>query len=342
MPTLSLMPKKSIPSACCTLLLLAAAGDAAFAAPAAAPPAVTLYDGKAAGPATPSVAAWGGGSGQESTETFLFGGHSLKVTTLDGYQGARITFPTPVSLAGDNRVFQITLRRGGATLHYDPRTTSTTPPGDTPATRNGFGGPGQFNNQFNNQFNARRNRRRRNFGGAPVEEAPLIPDITQLRLQFVFADGRQVDILRSIPRTPDTTAGDAWYSVNVPIAALKLTGGDPMLKSVTLGGDHFGVFFVGRIKLGTDTPTQALTLEGPDSVSPGQPVTLRVKGSSGLSTLTYDWDLGTDRNGTPPPVGAEAVTRYFDSGQDHTVTVTVTDADGLSKPVTLTKTVHVN
>ncbi len=64
------------------------------------------------------------GSGQDSTEVYLFGGHSLKVTTLDLYQGARIAFtaPVPLNAAEAGRVFQITIRRGAPTLHYDPRT----------------------------------------------------------------------------------------------------------------------------------------------------------------------------------------------------------------------------
>jgi len=335
------------------------------AAPPLAMPAaasgVTLYDGKAAGPATLSVADWGGGSGQDSTETYLFGGHSLKVTTLDFFQGARITFPTPVSLAGDNRVFQITLRRGGATLHYDPRTTSALPPGETPngagQSPGGFGSFGQFSGQ--NQGRNGRRRGQRNQTGIP-EAPPVIPPVTRLRLSFTFADGRQADILRPVPDTSDALAGEGWYSVNVPVSALKLGGGaDPLLKSVTVGGDHYGVFFVGRIKLGADTPTLAITLDGPDSVLPGQLVTLTAKGGNAFSALKYTWDLdegnqagqfggpgqfgGAGQFGGPaqPPTDGQATVRYFEPGQDHTVTLTVTDLDGLKTPVTVTKVIHV-
>jgi len=318
---------------------------------------VTLYDGKAAGPATLSVADWGGGSGQDSTETYLFGGHSLKVTMLDLYQGARITFPMPVSLAGDNRVFQMTLRRGGATLHYDPRTTSTQPPGETPN-----GAPGQFAGGLGNfgQAQGRNGRRRRggsrNRGGGT--DTALIPPVTNLRLHFTFADGRQSDILRPVPDASDALAGEGWYSVNVPVSALKLGGGAaPLLKSVAVGGDHYGVFFVGRIKLGTDVPTLAITIDGPASVLPGQPVTLTAKGGSAFSALKYTWDLDEgDQTGqragqfpgvgqfpgpAQPPTDTQVTTRYFEPGQDHTVTLTVSDLDGLKTPVTVTKVIHV-
>ena len=347
------------------------------AAPAPAPAELTLYDGKAAGPTTLSVADWGGGSGQDSTETYLFGGHSLKVTTLDLFQGAQITFPTPVSVAGDYRVFQMTLRRGGATLHYDPRTTSALPPGEAPngaggpaagggggpsfaggpssaggGAAGGFGGGGQFGGgQFGGGgfqgrggrrggFQGRGGRRRGQGGGA--EAPPVIPPITNLRLSFTFADGRQADILRPVPDASDAIGGEGWYNVNVPVSALKLGGGPlPLLKSVTVGGDHYGVFFVGRIKLGTDSPTQAITIDGLDSVLPGQPVTLTAKGASPFSALKFSWDLDGSGGGNDQPTGEEATARYFEAGQDHTVTLTVTDLDGLKTPVTLTKTIHV-
>lgn len=341
-------------------LLLLLAGAAVSAAPATpapttvtiapAAPAVMLYDGKALSPTTISVADWGGGSGQESTETYIFGGHSLKVTTLDPYQGARITFAAPVSLSGDNRVLQFIIHRGGTTLHYDPRTVGMPDAGNT----NGFN-PGQFQG---------RNRRQRQ--PAPTEpivsETPLIPSVTKLRLHLSFADGRQTDVVRPIPEVADAIAGEGWYSVNVPISTLNLSGGaGPMLKSVTVGGDHYGVFFVGRIALATDTPTMTFTIDGPDHVLPGQPVILKAKGDPGLSVVRYDWDLGADSAPAaaadanapaaalpmPPAIldgsitEAQVVTRYTEPGQDHTVTLTVTDTDGLKKPVTATKVIHV-
>ena len=363
-----------------TLLLLALAGTVAQAAPlrrarpaphapalpeAALPatvavpaavtgaPEVTLYDGKAAGPTEPSVANWGGGTGQESTETYLFGGHSFKVTMLDLYQGARITFPTPVSLAGDNRVFQMTIRRGGATLHYDPRTTSPLPPGETPAPGE-MSAPGQFPGQggafgqggvFGQggfQAGGFQNRRKRRGARRGQDSAPVLPPITNVRLSFTLADGRQADILRPVPAESDALAGEGWYSVNVPASALKLGGGgEPLLKSVTVGGDHYGVFFVGRMKIGTDTPTVAITIDAPDSVLPGQPVTVAAKGGSLFSALKYSWDLD-EGNGTDDRQTGEAVTaRYFEGGQDHTITLTIADLDGTRRPVTLTKVIHV-
>jgi len=333
---------------------------------AAPTPTETLYDGKAAAQSNVSVAAWGGGSGNEATDVTLFGGHSLKVTTLDTHQGARLTFAKPVSLAGDARVFQLTLRRGGATLHYDPRTI----PGYDPATgeapnagdasgTNGYPGAGGYPppgaypgaGGFDpNGGGGRRGRggRRGGFGnqsgngrGGRQAEAPLIPQINSVRLEFTLANGKKADVYRAIPDSTDASAGEGWYSINVPVSALKLGGTDSPLQSVTVGGDQFGVFYIGRMKLASKTAAPALSIEGPDKVAPGQPVTLRVKGDTDLDSLKYTWDFNSQDGQNDQAIGNIATTRYFTPDQDETITLTATDLDGVNPPVKVTKTVHV-
>ncbi len=218
---------------------------------AAAAPDVLLYDGKTAAEDKISVGDWGGGTVQESTELFLFGGHSLKVTTLDPYQGAQISFATPVPLAA-GQAFQVTFQHGGATLHYDPRAIpgASAPDGTAPAAAppyaggfRGRGGRGGRGGRFGGRFGGR--------GGYPAREtAPLIPPITKLHLRFMLADGRQADALLPIPDTADAAAGQAWRSVSVPVSSLKFGGSaSGALKSVMIAGDEYGVLFVGSIQL---------------------------------------------------------------------------------------------
>lgn len=271
---------------------------------------VPLYDGKTLSQDNIAVGNWGGGTASESTELFLFGGHSVKVTTIDPYQGAKITLLKPAALAGTDRMFQLTLQRGPVTLHYDPQSVPAAlpagpqtmpggfgnpggppggypgggypggppgggypggspgggypggypggPPGGYPGG-GGFSGPGGYRGAGGypggGGFGGRGQRRGGGNriggrGGRSVAAAPLIPLISKLRLQFTLADGRKADIVGSIPTVADTVAGDGWYSVNVPISALKFgPGGAAMLQSVTVGGDQYGVFFIGRMQL---------------------------------------------------------------------------------------------
>ena len=284
-----------------TLSLSAALGAAHAASE------VPLYDGKALSEDSLTVGDWGGGTGSESTEPFLFGGHSVKVTTLDPYQGAKITLLKPVALAGTDRMFQLTLQRGPVTLHYDPQlvpgavpTSPQVAPGGYPGGAmggpgggypggggfpgegypggmgglgggypggggfpgggypgGGMGGPGGgypggggFPGGGGAGGRGQRRGGNRGVGKRNTVAAPLIPLISKLRLQFTLADGRKADIVEPIPTVADTVAGDGWYSVNVPISALKFgSGGAAMLQSVTVAGDQYGVFFIGRMQL---------------------------------------------------------------------------------------------
>ena len=265
---------------------LSALSAAGYAAPPPIAPPVAVYDGKPLAQDKLDAADWGGGTVADSTELFLFGGHSLKVTTLDPYQGAKISLQTPVALSGNDRMFQLTLQRGSVTLHYDPQTVpgavpadpqagpGGTPgnypggtPGNYPGGPGGFGGRGRgrspfggFQRGFPGGQGGFRGRGRFGRGGAA---APLIPLITKLRLEFTLADGRKADVYQPIPDTADPVAGTGWYSVNVPLSSLKFgPGAMPMLKSVTVAGDQFGVFFIGQMQVAalvTTPPTEIKT-----------------------------------------------------------------------------------
>ncbi len=330
-------------------LLLTVLCASAFAAPE-----TTLYAGKAAAQSDLSVAAWGAGSGQDSTDVYLFGGHSLKITTLDLYQGARISFNTPVPLdAGESgRTFQLTFRRGAPTLHYDPRTLpgAESPAGAGAASSAASGGNGEGampsgmgSSNYPGQGSRRRGRRRPNPDGtATVDAGPpvTIPQIENLHLLFTLADGRQADILRPVPETSDDTVGEGWYSVSVPLSALKFPGGAPgTLQSVTIGGDQFGIFYVGRMRLATDTAPIAVSIDGLETAAPGEPVTLRAKADGGLSALQYSWNF--DGGTAEQASGQETTTQFPTAGRDYTVTLTVSDLDGIKKSVQATKKIHV-
>ena len=290
-------------------LTAAAAGPAAFgAAPASARPSApapvaadaTVYDGRTLTQDNLAISNWGGGSVEDNTGLFLIGGHSLKVTTLDPYQGAKIDLQTPAALSGHDKMFQVIVQRGDVTLHYDPQAFPGAQQTD-PAQNGGFGGGRGRGGRGGGGFGGggfggggfggggfggrgRRGGYGERGGGAP---APLIPLISKLRLEFTLTDGRKADILEPIPTTADISAGAGWYAVNVPLTALKFGGsGDPLLKSVTVAGNQFGVFYIGRMQIAPltaapveiENPTPADDTDAnpddgvpPDEQQPGAP-----------------------------------------------------------------------
>lgn len=177
---------------------------------------------------------------------------------------------------------------------------------------------------------------------------PSAPAIKTIRLLFTLADGRQADILRPIP-TADK--GADWIDLDVPLSVLKFSGKAApdaapgmLLKSVTAGGDIFGEFYVGRIRLLDDSAPIANASAGPEqNVRQGQLVGLHGSADGGASMLKYTWNFGTTAGQEQQAEGQDVATQFpqAQGNKDYTVTLTVSDLDGIKKPVTATTVIHV-
>lgn len=296
-----------------------------------APGDVVVYNGADAATAGLTLAAWGGGSVQDSTDISFAKGHSLKVVTLGPYQGARITFNTPLdlgSLDDKSRMFQITLR-----LTKADRTFSPASPTDD---NNGFpdqGGPDQGMPGDDGGVGGQ-------FGGAGQASPPL-STLQTVHFVFTLANGAQADILRPMPAA-DTSGAEQWVNLAVPLAALKFSpaaDGSP-LQSVSIAGDDYAVFYIGQIKLIQDTAPITCYAGDNQDVMPRQPVMLHGSADGGASSLQYAWDFDDKDGVTAQAYGPDVTTQYLTSG-DYKVTLTVSDIDGLKKPATSITTIHV-
>ncbi|MDQ2687908.1 MAG: PKD domain-containing protein [Armatimonadota bacterium] len=298
-------------------------------APSAAPAPgdVVVYNGADAATAGLTLAAWGGGSVQDSADISFAKGHSLKATTLGPYQGARITFNTPLdvgSLDDKARMFQITLRLTKADRTF--------PPSPTDDNGNGFpdqGGPGDEGG-FGGPFG--------NAGPAPASLSTL----KTVHFLFTLANGAQADILRPMP-IADSGGAEQWVNLAVPLVALRFSpaaDGSP-LQSVSIAGDDFAVFYIGQIKLIHDVAPITCYAGDRQDIMPRQPVALHGSADGGASSLQYAWDFDDKDGVTAQAYGPDVTTQYLTSG-DYKVTLTVSDIDGLKKPATATTIIHVS
>ncbi|MBV9849599.1 MAG: PKD domain-containing protein [Armatimonadetes bacterium] len=290
------------------------------AAPATAAPAgateTALYDGQAPDQAGLTLAPWGGGAVQDSTTLTLNGGHSLLVTVVDPYQGGRITFNTPADLGdmSQTRFLQMALHFPKVAVQPFRR------PGRFGRGR--FGGAGGFG------------------GGAPgTEEESDTPLVTSLRWVLTLADGRQAEVLRPLPE--NATQGQSWVNVAVPLSVLKFpAGGASPLQSLTITADGYAQISVGAIRIVSDTTPITAGAGRPQTVRRGYPVTLHATADGGASALRYTWDFGTGGSGGEQAEGQTIITQYY-TAKDYTVTLTVSDVDGIKKSATSTVIVHV-
>lgn len=347
------------------------------AVPAAPPSPVTqagdtlLYDGQSPDAAKVSIASWGGGAVEDNAQVSFSKGHSLKVTTLDPYQGARMSFQTPADLGivtDTARTMVLTLR-----LTADTRVLPPIPP----PTQNGpdNGGPddngGQMDQGGQMDNGGQMDQGRRLDTGEPqiimaqflppadgnaqpttpagtdAASSPPVQGLTRLHLIFTLANGAQADIERPYPDLSKTNTGagaEQWVTIGVPLSILHFSapGGGSPLQSITIAGDDYAVFYVGQIKVTQDTaPVTCFAGVDDASVARDTPITLRGTASGGYSVLNYSWDFDASDGIAEQATGMLATTQYAKGPQDYKVTLTVTDVDGLKKPAVSTVTLHV-
>jgi hypothetical protein len=283
------------------------------------------------------ISPWGNGAIENSTDLTLDGSHSLLVTTVDSYQGALISLKSPVDL-GDMRDKSRYLEM---TIHFAKVT--------VPQRRFGGGrfGGGRFGG---GRFGGGR------FGGgrfgnqqAQNDDANSVPTVTRLRWVFTLANGEQAETERPLPDT--AVYGDDWVTVAVPLSILTFSNsgnmgntalsGSAALQSILVAADGYAQFSVGDIKVVTDTTPITAVAGPPQTVGTGEEVIFNGQGDGGDSSLLYAWDFDTHGAFVDQAEGQTISTRYYTAGKDYTVTLRVSDVDGIKPPAYDTTTVHV-
>ncbi|BDI29225.1 hypothetical protein CCAX7_12760 [Capsulimonas corticalis] len=241
-----------------------------------------------------------------------------------GYPGA----PAPMeqSFMGTS-TFQSGVYTGGASVHLTQR-------GRGGGGRGGRGGFPGFGGGVG--------------GGRAVnpDDQPWKPPVSHLRFLFTLANGAQYDVVRDVPgaASVDDTEDlrSAWLPIGVPLSVLKFPGAaDSPLQSVTVGGDGYSVTYIGKISLVDDnTPITAWAGDTQD-VAANDTVTLKARAEGGASTLHYSWDFDAADGITEQATGQTVTTTFTKPNETHTVTLTVSDVDGIKKPVTSTTIIKV-
>lgn len=297
-----------------------------------APGDVLLYDGDSANTAGVTLSDWGGGSVEDSTDIAFAKTHAIKITTLDPYQGARITFTTPPAL-GDltdkTRYLTLVIR-----LIRSPRNISQDTDNGTDAQGQDQGAPPPPAPQGNGQPGQT--------AAAPADNTSL-PAAQNLHMIFTMAGGAQADLMRPLPQFSSAQDGiDQWITMSVPLADLAVPGatGDASLQSLQIAGDDYTVMYVGQIKIVQDS-TPITCFAGDDqNAATSQTVTLKGTAAGGASALVYSWDFDAKDGITDQAQGPTVTTQYLKPG-DYTATLTVSDLDGLKKPASATTVIHV-
>lgn len=276
-----------------------------IAASAAAPEKdVYIYKGDALSESGITVGSWGSGKALEVKEKVLIGNYSIKLITQNLYSGGRLDFAEPVTLytGGVDKTRYMVF----ALFFMETQTIN-------PAA----GAIDAFD-----------------------IEPYVAPKSNKIRLVLVSDKGVKVAIEEPTnPVDPD----DNWVRIAVPLEKLKAAGGGDefKLKRMLMFSDTPSNIYIGEIKLANDTaPIKVDSLESQVTAQYYE-VLLVAKAESGISSLKYSWDYDSSNGIQADSTGLVGRYIYTKSGE-FTVTLTVSDADGIKAPVQVTSNITVN
>lgn len=295
------------------LLALGAAATASRAHQAARPVTIQLYRGEADGAGNVRLASWGSGRAESSKESVLFGDASIKVTTQGLYQGALLEFANPVDLSE-------ALRNPNTFVRMQVR----------------FVGQGSTQNFFDPT-------------GLESMRAAASP-FKEMRYVVTMADGSRYEMIRRVDLPPSEDP-ESYVPISFPVAAVvkkagaagrtQLTGDAARLKSLAIFGDNYQQFYIGEIGIITDETDIVISPLDDQIVFRNDTVRFVADAQAGATSLKYSWDFDAS-DGIQEDAEGRVVYRVFPKAGKFTVTLTVSDMDGLKKPSKVSQELEVS
>lgn len=321
---------------------------------------ISIYNGQPAKESGIRLGAWGSGVAVESTENSYAGPNVIKITTHGRYQGARIMLDSPLDLKSELNdpnaylqfTFQVAERTGGGALgggyggapYGGGKGGFGAPYGGGKGGAGGAGGAGGPGGQYGGYGG---------YGGQRGGDAKLAKPkaIGSLRIVLVTTDNKRLDA--SLELENARTQRDQWKGLAVPVSTLSgLKESSGQIKEIQFFGDNAGVIYLGQVRVVRDeTPIHVDEL--PDqTIAKNDPITFVGSADAGPTPLKYEWTLqgvpSSDASAKSEVSSTYTVTaegrtfkHQFRKSGDFTVTLKVSDINGLKKPVTKTANIHV-
>jgi hypothetical protein len=336
-----------------------------------------LYNGGAIGDNGVGLSPWGGGSvSQDDAISIVTGQHSLRIESPGFYQGGQLTFAEPIAVGDTSdktRYIELSLKlvpdpkyivAPTPDINTNPNVPSNSPDnaGDGGRQNSVFygtssslfrlaqdqgpnnqpyrGGPGGPNGPGGgpNSYNQNPAGNQQNGLGAQTEPPPPALPANSLHLIFGMSDGTEVDAIRILPAPQ---YDQDWITVSLPVYRLRnASTTSPKISFVTICTDNPTFINVGNVKLVTDSTPITASAGGEKDIPVNTSIVFNGKASAGASMLKYEWDFETNGPFVPQAEGPYATHTYTSKGV-YTVTLTVTDIDGIKAPAVDTTTVHV-
>ena len=250
------------------------------------------------------LGSWGGGSASKSKERILDRSWSVKITIQGLYAGGRMDFTRPVTLLADG----IDDSRYIQFAFFVMDTKTVNPAAGT-------------------------------IYDWEVEPY-TIP--TTGKIRFVFESDKGVTVSAEQP-TRKIDPDDNWMRIAVPLARFKVNEDleEFRLKRLLVMSDLPTTMYLGEMKLLTDKTPITVESLGIQAMAIMDEVLWVPETDGGVSCLKYSWDFDA-RNGIQSESDAMIGRYVYTEGGTYTVTLTVSDLDGLKAPVTVSTTIDIS
>jgi hypothetical protein len=287
-----------------------------------------IYNGQPLANSGGSIVSWGGGKIEETGETSLAGGRSLKIETNNMFQGGVLKLGAPSDLNASAAANKDLLVIG----IYVPDYSGVSSGGGAPASTGGGGTLGRGGRRGGMSAGA----------GAPQEPAggatpSEIPRMEHIRLVIVTTDGKKSEAI-----LPIRSVGK-WVQTGIPVSMIPgFAKTNKTIQSISMSGDAPSYFYVGEIKVTQDvSPIQGQIHNQPLNVGKGTEVVLQSTADGGSTPLIFIWDFNST-DGLQEDATGQAVRHKFRQPGTFKVTLTVKDIYGLKQPWVGTLDVTVN
>ena len=286
------------------ILVLAVGSFGSWAMCQAKDPDVSIYKGDDPTQEGITLGGWGCGTAIKTNEQVLDGAWSIKMTTQSMYSGARIEFTQPVTLYAGG----IKNNRYIQFVMFFKETRVVNPAAG--------------------------------YEYAMTDVDPYtLPKANKIRFVFISDAGETVEVIEP---TSALDTDDNWMRVAVPLAKFKTKEGVPefRMKSLLIFTDIPSTAYLSSVKLTSDdAPIKVDPLDA-RTVAVMDPQFFVATATGGVSSLNYAWDFDAS-NGVQVDSSDKMAKYVYNKGGEYTVTLTVSDVDGLKEPVTVTAVIEV-
>lgn len=293
----------------------------------ALPQEILIFSGQPLSELKLQAGGWGSGTLAESKDMVYRGTVSLKLISMNYYEGGRLDFLTPLDLSPY-------LKNPYAFLRFRifPTVSPVTAfPGGfmqgAGAMLGGVGMPGAPGMPGGMPGGAAGMP-----GGMPGWPGGAYPtyQLKSFRIVLFCEDGLLVS--EDFPFEMQTMMGERWYSVAIPFNTFKGKG-NGVVKRMLICTNSPQTIYIGQISIAVDdTPITVAVPSKSMTVRVNTMVQFYAIGRAGLSSLRYTWDFD-DSNGIQEESIGQVVFHSFPKQGTYTVTVTVSDLAGVKKPV---------